>query len=91
MLPALALADDEIMGTDSSITYKTGGVNPGDVYMAVVDKQSGWGFVQVTKMGYVGPRVRVGPNEIGYETVKIEQSQHCMVYGSCAVYYIVRA
>ncbi|KAG4428344.1 hypothetical protein IFR05_016169 [Cadophora sp. M221] len=91
LLPALALADDEVVGTDDSVVWETGGVDRGQVYMVVVDKQSGTGFVQVTKEGYIGPYVTVGPGETGYETVKIGQGQHCMVYHSCAVFYIIRA
>ncbi|KAG4428818.1 hypothetical protein IFR05_015695 [Cadophora sp. M221] len=91
LLPAFALADDEVVGTDDSVVCETGGVDRGQVYMVVVDKQSGTGSVQVTKEGYIGPHVNVGPGETGYETVKIEQGQHCMVYHSGAVFYMLRA
>ncbi|PVH84834.1 hypothetical protein DL98DRAFT_651552 [Cadophora sp. DSE1049] len=91
ILPPLALAADEVAGTDESITYRAGGVNRGDLYMAVVDKQHGDGFVSVSKEGRIGPQVKVGPNEVGYETVKVEQDDFCTVYFRCAVFYILRA
>ncbi|KAL2070678.1 hypothetical protein VTL71DRAFT_13704 [Oculimacula yallundae] len=90
VLQALILAADEIMGRNNGVKWKQGGVNHGDVYMAVIDKQSGTGFVQVTKEGHCGPQISVGPSQSGYETVKIEQDQYCIVFHSCAVLYIRR-
>ncbi|KAG4433005.1 hypothetical protein IFR05_011520 [Cadophora sp. M221] len=91
LLPALTLADHEVLGVDDGVVWETGGVNSGQVYMVVADKKSGPGFVQVTKERYIAPRVIVGPDKSGYETIKIEQGHHCMVYHSCAVFYILRA
>lgn len=58
--------------------------------MAVIDKVSGKGFVQVSTDGYSGERIDVyeSGSGSGYATVKIEAGQHCMVYG-CVLYFIL--